>query len=456
MMEADLNRLICLLTFVALLTCAATRAKAGDPDKELLPVRGFIGSTSCSARACHGSMTAESSRVERNEFTVWLTRDRHSDAYASLFKPLAKQIARRRGQKAAHEDTACLACHAPASVANRSLVDRPSEPREGVGCEACHGPAGSWIGAHTDPGWRERSPQWKRERGFAPLTTTADVAGQCSSCHVGARGLPMADRDVTHDMIAAGHPRLMFEFSSYLAHMPRHWSEETNGRFTGSPDRAWLCGQLVSLRCTTELTVSRAAGPQKAWPDLSEFDCFSCHHSWRSNTMSRDPEVHETQASATVGGMVYQTWYAAVPLRLVQVRGMQCPADMVTAFTRMEQVMSTPRPRAAEAINAGRLLIRALKEWQTTSAEVPSQLMLSHLARASVSRPITHWDEAEEIYLGLSALGRAHPERFAVLELSRMSDLLGTGPNQPGRMYDPAPIRAEISRIANMIAPPPR
>src|SRR5262249_22982480 len=282
MIEARLNPLICIFAYVALLWCAPSRANGDVPDKELVRAPRFIGSTSCSARACHGSMSAENGRVQRNEYTTWLTLDGHSDAYASLFKPLARQIARLRGQKAAHEDRACLACHAPLSVANASSQDLPQEVREGVGCEACHGSAENWIGTHTDPDWRERSPRWKRERGFTSLSNAAEVAGQCASCHVGSRGLPTGDRDVTHDMIAAGHPRLMFEFSSYLAHMPRHWTEDSNIRFTGSADRAWLSGQLASLRSAIELTVSRAAGSQKTWPELSDFDCFSCHHSLRT------------------------------------------------------------------------------------------------------------------------------------------------------------------------------
>src|SRR5262249_4799451 len=134
MMQAGQNRLSCPLALVALLASAPTEANADGPEQESRPRGAFVGSTSCSARACHGSMTAESSRVERNEYTIWLTRDRHSDAYASLFKPLAKQIERRRGQKAAYRDRDCLACHAPASVANTASEDPPSESREGVGC----------------------------------------------------------------------------------------------------------------------------------------------------------------------------------------------------------------------------------------------------------------------------------------------------------------------------------
>ena len=46
----------------------------------------------------------------------------------------------------------------------------------------------------------------------------------CVGCHVGAPakdGVPA--RDLNHDLMAAGHPRLIFELSSYQANMPPHW-----------------------------------------------------------------------------------------------------------------------------------------------------------------------------------------------------------------------------------------
>jgi hypothetical protein len=157
--------------------------------------------------------------------------------------------------------------------------------------------------------------------------------------------------------------------------------------------------------------------------------------------------------------MVYQTWYRAMPLQLAQVSGTHCPGSLVPAMSRMERAMSRPQPRAAEVIEAGGPIISALEQWQTAcvaTAESPNGLTLFDLVRASVARPIERWDEAEQLYLGLSALGRNHNDRFPMLQLSRMSELLGPGPNQPGRPYDPAPIRAEILRIADIINPPHR
>jgi hypothetical protein len=458
-MPDALNRLSCQFAFVALAAfMASTPAHADGPDQGAPPAAGFIGSTGCSARACHGSMTAENGGVLRNEYTVWLTRDRHSDAYASLYKPLAKQIAQRRGQKAAHEDAACLACHAPA-VANQLSGNVQVDLHEGVGCEACHGPAGSWIGLHTGPNWRDHSPQQKAKQGFASLTNATEVASRCVSCHVGARRLQPVDRDVTHDMIAAGHPRLMFEFSSYLAHMPRHWTEKTNTSFTGSSEKAWLSGQLASLHSAVQLTVDRAAGQRKEWPDLTEFDCFSCHHALQPEGANRTLDVRKAQGAGDMGPMVYQIWYRAVPLRLAEVQGSQCPAGLATALSQLDHVMSRARPRATEVIEAGRPVISALEQWQAATlagAEVSPRQMLAKFCRSAAARPINRWDEAEQVYLGFSALGRDDGDQLSVLGLSKLSELLGPGPNQCGRPYDPAPIRAEISRIADLVSPPQR
>jgi hypothetical protein len=157
--------------------------------------------------------------------------------------------------------------------------------------------------------------------------------------------------------------------------------------------------------------------------------------------------------------MVYQTWYRAMPLRLAEMPGTHYPATLMPAMARMDQLMSRPQPRAAEIVEAGRPILSALEQWQTASlaAPVPSRgLMLSDLVRPSVARPGLRWDEAEQLYLALSALGRDYGNRFSMLQLSRMSDLLGPGPNQPARPYDPAAVQAEISRIADTVHPPHR
>jgi hypothetical protein len=97
---------------------------------------------------------------------------------------------------------------------------------------------------------------------------------------------------VDHELIAAGHPDLRFELDSFSAVEPPHWIEkDASGKTLADPlfgTRAWAIGQAVQLR-ESMLRVSRAAksGP---WPEFSEMDCITCHHSltgpqsWRQKT----------------------------------------------------------------------------------------------------------------------------------------------------------------------------
>ena len=90
--------------------------------------------------------------------------------------------------------------------------------------------------------------------------------------------------DVDHDLIAAGHPPLHFEFASFHAHMPRHWPDWKDRDATKSPrgradfeGRAWYIGQIVNAHAALDLLADRAADKAKPWPEFAEYDCASCH-----------------------------------------------------------------------------------------------------------------------------------------------------------------------------------
>ena len=108
-----------------------------------------------------------------------------------------------------HKDARCLACHA---------IDSTKEPEtrdqilaEGVGCGGCHGPADKWIGQHYTAEWKALSNREKWEKyGFVPTKNLVARTLNCASCHVGDAG-----RDMNHDFIAAGHPRLAFEAARF-------------------------------------------------------------------------------------------------------------------------------------------------------------------------------------------------------------------------------------------------
>lgn len=235
----------------------------------------YTGPGACSSTTCHGSIAPMTiNRVKQNEYSVWITRDKHSKAFAALTNP----VGRRMGEilKIGKSETAqkCLACHAldvPEGERARTF-----EMNEGVSCENCHGPAAAWLGPHTER-------DWKHEDSVAKLgmVDTRDIikrTERCLTCHLGNN-----EKYVDHEMIAAGHPDLYFELDSFSAQMPRHWKD--NNSEPGQPEgsdpwfdvREWATGQAVQLKDALIHLSERTKG--KVWPEYSELECYACHHS---------------------------------------------------------------------------------------------------------------------------------------------------------------------------------
>jgi hypothetical protein len=225
--------------------------------------RQYVGAGSCSASGCHNANFTHG--VKGSEFTAWMTRDPHGRAYEGLFGERARHIQQKmRSNRAAHEERRCLLCHvAPEYDAIKSPAYFVTD---GVSCESCHGPAKQWLPIHHLDAWKSKSPAEKATFGMADTRTLPGRAQMCARCHVGAGGM-----DVDHDLVAAGHPRLYFEFAAFHAHMPHHWKDAEY-----SEVQAWGAGQLATTDATLKLLADRAkAGP---WPEFALQDCASCHH----------------------------------------------------------------------------------------------------------------------------------------------------------------------------------
>lgn len=178
---------------------------------------------------------------------------------------MSQRIAKILGLPRADSAPKCLACHA---------LDAPEPQRaktyaaEGVSCEACHGPASGWLGPHTTRGWTHAQSI------AAGMYDTKDVVTRterCASCHIGT-----ADKAVDHEMIAAGHPDLVFDLEAFSAAMPRHWQTVSTSE-QWQTVRAWSVGQVMQLREGVARLGRRSKGP--VWPEYAELDCFACHHS---------------------------------------------------------------------------------------------------------------------------------------------------------------------------------
>jgi len=247
---------------------------AADPPK-------YTGPGSCASPSCHGGVAPRSDNsVWQNEYSTWVVKDKHAQAYTVLSNPVAVRMAKIL-ELSSSADTApkCLACHTlDVPAADRA---RTFDLADGVSCESCHGPASNWLGPHTTKGWTH---QQSIDAGMYDDRDLISRSQKCLTCHLGT-----SEKFVDHQMIAAGHPDLYFELASFSAVMPKHWQEP---RDREPRQDAWIevralaVGQAVQLSQQLRRVARNAQGPN--WPEYSELDCFACHHgltaaleSWR-------------------------------------------------------------------------------------------------------------------------------------------------------------------------------
>lgn len=232
-----------------------------------------LGVATCSSSVCHGKATADpTNNVMLNEYKIWITEDRHANAYKTLLNAESRRIATNMGLPApAHKSAICLDCHAD----NVPQEKRGEEFRidDGVGCEACHGGSELWLESHTEEGVTHeanlKNKIYPTEDGFAR-------AKLCLSCHLGTE-----KKLVTHEIMGAGHRRLVFEMESFTANQPAHYKIdkdyiERKGEFSGFT--MWAVGQLASAKASVELMKTYLVKDHSMFPELVFYDCHSCHH----------------------------------------------------------------------------------------------------------------------------------------------------------------------------------
>jgi hypothetical protein len=311
-------------------------------------------------------------------------------------------MAKLQSSVPAIEDARCLACHTNPALAEpgRTTDARVLElRREGVSCEACHGNAGGWLREHT--AWDGRiggSPF-----GMTPLNDIGDRATACVGCHVGApadkdRGYPV--RDLNHDMIAAGHPRLNFDFGEFHRRLPKHWHDFGRGRAFEA--RLWIVGRVAHAEAACALLADRAEratqnDPRTPWPEFAEFDCAACHHAipleWRNR-----PERLGTRRPGTLAWQ--SIWPVAESIRLDGGRESIRPVLATMQGNRAPGSNAIQRPAKDAAERLGRLRRRL-----ADSPDEALRLAVECFPPAVPDRP--DWDSAGQMLQGLAAMERA-------------------------------------------------
>ena len=384
-----------------------------------------IGMNSCGGRGCHGAVGAVKPTegdvyIKDGASTTWLYFDPHAKAYDVLLDDRSVEIAKHLKIPQAHKSDLCLSCHSTTSPPE-GISPAIDQERNGIDCEACHGGAEKWLDAHLDPAWRAKPAAIKARDGLNDLSTPAARAATCVECHVGHRSRGM---DMNHDLIAAGHPRLNFEFASYQAAYPKHWKEQhekarAKGEAPAGPvdfeAKSWAVGQVLTVQAMLELLAARAGvsedarlkqgpAPEAVWPEFSESECFACHHDLSNPSPFQNPGHIKGKA----GRLPWQTWPLAMLPDLAKDRdGINLDApDSPLARLRVEMNRTLPDAKTVADLS-GKSVLQLndlLKSLEAKPIDVAS------LMKELASRPpVTGegWDRRAQQYLALSALIRA-------------------------------------------------
>ncbi len=376
---------------------------------------GIVGVGGCTASACHGgdaknSLTGQAGERWPCSATHFLAADPHGRAYRTLELPASQRIMERLGlpSRTATAEPRCLACHANPSLAEAEPTARVTALLEqGVSCEACHGNAGTWLHEHTH--W---NPQQRSASGMTALNTHGDRALACAACHVGARADAARSypvRDMNHDMIAAGHPRLESDYSTLLRRLPTHWNERDRSSDPPQPRRpnegafVWLVGRLAAAEAACELLADRAEraaqGTETPWPEFAEFRCADCHH--------RVPSVEPVDRRNVKPGAL--RWQSLWPITAIAGGGSESPLFQNTQATAdsLQDVLNLVTQRHPPPLptrDAARQLASRLRtaRRQLTPADVPR--LDDRLLQTVRAGEDLDWDSACQVYYGLCAV----------------------------------------------------
>lgn len=320
----------------------------GGTWRRLTPAAGSpMGTLSCASATCHGSAHPKPvpSPITGDEYLTWLEHDPHSRATRTLDSPEFQRILvavsrdTRDAPATVEVYRRCAACHDPEGLAHDAgknavrdagrVGNAPmpeASTNRGIGCESCHGEANSWLAKHYERGVTRGELTKLGLRNLNDLVLRGRV---CAGCHVGDE-----DRDMNHDMIAAGHPPLRFELAAYHDLIARkHWRESDAARRGDFTLNLWAAGQVAVADGTLGLTASRArrasriiandatepSEPADAasnrlvakapWPEFAEYDCFACHQRLRPVVVSDAARTDRNSgAKRNAGTPDWQTW----------------------------------------------------------------------------------------------------------------------------------------------------
>jgi hypothetical protein len=424
---------------ILLASLAGAVAVSGEPTGGSFPEPPLpakpVGLAGCASANCHGRSGGDASGeyAWRTSCTVWAIHDPHARAYDALdpqknsvAKKMQTAFARLEPGYHPQKDARCLACHANPGIEKGDKPELVTLRAEGVSCEACHGNAEHWLRTHTRVNLTDR-------HGLAELNDLGSRAKTCAGCHVGGTG------DMNHDMIAAGHPKLNFEFASHLARMPKHWIERD--RRTGQPrgpeylQQAWVAGALSAGEAACDLSMVR---PER---ELAEWNCYACHHDLAG-------KAWRPQAGFKLG---VKAWNFPWPL------GDEAAANAIASglgpkaagWAQAMNVATGERRRGDIQAVCDALAAERKKSLSVTAADVAERMFRA--VEATKSPP--DWDTAYRMYLTLGVIEKVRREtkniENAAIAAGRkeVEEALNLPDHPREATYDPAAVRTAIQKL---------
>jgi hypothetical protein len=426
----------------------------------------WMGVASCASSSCHHENGPKGSK--RSEYDTWAGYDKHARAYQVLYNDRSERIVRNLygdQAKPATEQALCLKCHASHDgVTDRGVSER-FQLADGVSCESCHGAAEKWLTVHYEAGFKEKSLEEKAALGLRPTKDILHRAKLCTSCHVGS-----PDKEVNHDLIAAGHPRLAFELGAYHGIYNKHWDiNDDHARYKDFEARLWSVGQLESARAALELLAARAEGASKPgkearpWPEFSEYDCFACHKRLQVNSPRQQAGYPDRRA----GSLPWGDWYLSPTNPLNGEIGMR-QADDADPVKKVRDLMQSPVPDAGKVASSARDIVRRIDRiLGNLQPDRPadggqSQKLLGRLLQVGKERVgAMSWDEAAQLYLALAAMenelndlrrDNSSPEVIDSLEkmAKDLQKAFPPGSDSPS-LFEPRKVLADLKSISDRI-----
>ncbi len=384
----------------------------------------YVGAAGCSAANCHGGDALKG--TVGSEHSIWMQKDPHADAYAVLRNETSARIMEYLAQSKRYADLdgvpaweakICLDCHAAASDRSQLAAGHKFSLRDGVSCEGCHGAAEKWLDPHKRWDWKFLSPEQKSSLGFVNTEDLYSRSKMCAECHVGA-----ADREVNHDIMAGGHPRLNFEMAAFSSVLPPHWNPNDDRRrhAVSNPNtsaenvhsayfaKLWALGQVAAAEKSLELLETRAGNEDRVWPEFTEYGCYACHHDLQPSAWRQQARGYDLKP----GHFPYGTWqFAALPILTKDTMASDLFAKS-GAFEELRKEMGKPAPNRQRVVELSAPVRKSLAELghQINNQPMSSQ-MIEQLLTGSTNDGQTiadnSWDAASQVYLAAVATYQA-------------------------------------------------